>query len=55
MGVIVYDTCKVDSQALETMVGEWEAGATKSDVLYGPLKDWDVHYVTDNDHLVYIW
>lgn len=46
-GVIVYDTCKVDSQALETMVGEWEAGATKSDVLYGPLKDWDVHYVTD--------
>lgn len=50
-GVIIDDTCKVDNEALRDMVQLWNLYPDASLWLYGPLKDWDVHYVTDTTDL----
>ena len=50
-GVIIDDTCKVDNKALRDMVQLWNLYPDASLWLYGPLKDWDVHYVTDTTDL----
>ena len=50
-GVIIDDVCKVDNDALKVMVQLWNLHPAASLWLYGPLKDWDVHYVTDTTDL----
>lgn len=50
-GVIIDDTCKIDNEALHDMVQLWNLYPDASLWLYGPLKDWDVHYVTDTTDL----
>lgn len=50
-GVIIDDTCKLDNEALRDMVQLWNLYPDASLWLYGPLKDWDVHYVTDTTDL----
>ena len=50
-GLIIDDTCKVDNKALRDMVQLWNLYPDASLWLYGPLKDWDVHYVTDTTDL----
>lgn len=50
-GLIIDDTCKVDNEALVAMVRIWALYEEASYWLFGPLKDWDVHYVTDTTDL----
>ena len=50
-GLIIDDTCKVDNEALVAMVRIWALYEQASYWLFGPLKDWDVHYVTDTTDL----